>query len=423
MRELKVYVEINGQMQFVGTIYGYTYEDACFKYDTEYLHNFEAAPISISLPLQDEAFSAADTTNFFEGLLPEGFSRRAVADWIKVDEKDYLTILAVLGKECLGAIKVVEGDSSEDAGYELLSDARVKELAAEGATKSTQILMETHLSLTGATGKVGLYYDAMEDKWYLPKGDAPSTHIVKQSHVRLKQIVLNEQLCILTAKNLGIEVPHSFIVDMNSNDDELLYATERYDRIFSSNRMIDGKPCPSRLHQEDFAQALGISAKDKYENEQLMYMQKMFKLVRNHSSKPIEDQQALLRMIVFNYLIGNTDCHVKNFSLLYSSDLKSKRLAPAYDLVATRVYKTTSDMSFYIGGELDIERITRESFSLAADEIGMTTRVVLNIFDDVADRLESAMDQAANELANQGFESAVFLKKEILKTRESSGIR
>ncbi|MBP3273397.1 MAG: HipA N-terminal domain-containing protein, partial [Butyrivibrio sp.] len=90
MRELKVYVEINGQMQFVGTIYGNTYEDACFKYDTEYLHNFEAAPISISLPLQDEAFSAADTTNFFEGLLPEGFSRRAVADWIKVDEKDYL---------------------------------------------------------------------------------------------------------------------------------------------------------------------------------------------------------------------------------------------------------------------------------------------------------------------------------------------
>ncbi|MBO5622146.1 MAG: HipA domain-containing protein [Butyrivibrio sp.] len=122
-------------------------------------------------------------------------------------------------------------------------------------------------------------------------------------------------------------------------------------------------------------------------------------------------------------MIGNTDCHVKNFSLLYSSDLKSKRLAPAYDLVATRVYKTTSDMSFYIGGELDIERITRESFSLAADEIGMTTRVVLNIFDDVADRLESAMDQAANELANQGFESADSLKKEILMTRGSSGIR
>ncbi len=43
MRELKVYVEINGQMQFVGTICGNTYEDACFKYDTEYLNNFESA--------------------------------------------------------------------------------------------------------------------------------------------------------------------------------------------------------------------------------------------------------------------------------------------------------------------------------------------------------------------------------------------
>lgn len=53
------------------------------------------------------------------------------------------------------------------------------------------------MSQTGASGKVGLYYD--EEKWYLPIGEAPSTHIVKQSHVRLKRIVANEQLCLLTA--------------------------------------------------------------------------------------------------------------------------------------------------------------------------------------------------------------------------------
>ena len=93
-----------------------------------------------------------------------------------------------------------------------MSAEEVKRLAQEGATESAELVTKAHLSLTGASGKVGLYYDNEKDEWYLPYGDAPSTHIVKQSHVRLKNIVANEQLCLLTAKKLGIEVPESFIV-------------------------------------------------------------------------------------------------------------------------------------------------------------------------------------------------------------------
>ena len=62
-------------------------------------------------------------------------------------------------------------------------------------------------------------------------GTAPSTHIVKQSHVRLEGIVTNEQLSMMTAAKCGIEVPQSFIIDLGSgNDSEVLYATRRYDR-------------------------------------------------------------------------------------------------------------------------------------------------------------------------------------------------
>lgn len=46
-------------------------------------------------------------------------------------------------------------------------------------------MTKAHLSLTGASGKVGLYYDTENSAWYLPVGTAPSTHIVKQSHIRL----------------------------------------------------------------------------------------------------------------------------------------------------------------------------------------------------------------------------------------------
>lgn len=416
MRELSVYIELNGIQTLVGKISGEQYNDARFRYVREYIEAKEAAPISVSLPFQDDYFSTEQTRNFFESLLPEGFSRKAVADWMKADENDYIAILAQLGRECLGAIKIVEGNDDRESGYELLSAERVKALAAEGATKSTEILLETHLSLTGASGKVGLYYNSDNNKWYLPKGDAPSTHIVKQSHVRHKQIVLNEQLCIQTAKRIGIAVPESFIVSNGSqSDQDVLYATPRYDRPLSENKIIDGLKCPYRLHQEDFAQALGIFASDKYEKVPSGYMSRMFDLLRHNSVNPIEDQIALLRIIIFNYLIGNTDCHVKNFSLLYSEDLKSKRLAPAYDLVATRVYRTTSNMSFYIGGELDISKINRNNFAISASEIGLSEKMVLDNFDYVANKLEGAMTEAAEELANKGFDNSISLKNEILK--------
>lgn len=127
-------------------------------------------------------------------------------------------------------------------------------------------------------------------------------------------------------------------------------------------------------------------------------MKRMFELIRSNSSNPVEDQRALLRSIVLNFLIGNTDCHVKNYSLLYGTDLRSKRLAPIYDLVATRVYKTTSEMSFFIGGELDIEKIDRTNFVKAADEIGMSGRIVQSIFDEVTEKYEKALTAAADEL-------------------------
>ncbi|MCR5481942.1 MAG: type II toxin-antitoxin system HipA family toxin [Clostridia bacterium] len=417
MRELKVYIERDGKQIPAGRIAGEGYADASFAYTKDYLDSADAAPISILLPLKEEPFTPERTKNFFESLLPEGFSRKAVADWMKIDEKDYISILAELGKECLGAIKIIEGTNDEALGYELLSDERVKALAEEGATKSTKILLETHLSLTGATGKVGLYYDSESGNWYLPIGDAPSTHIVKQSHVRLKKIVLNEQLCMKTAGKLGINVPETFIISQQSKDDEnLLFAIARYDRVLSDEKVIDGLKCPYRLHQEDFAQALGIFAADKYELKPSGYLAGMFELIRNNSSSPLEDQTELLKMIIFNYLTGNTDCHVKNFSLLYSKDLKSKRLAPAYDLIATRVYRMTSNMSFYIGGELNIENITRNCFARAASEIGLSEKIVLKNFDELADGFETAISEAANELSEVGFKNALDMKDEIIKS-------
>lgn len=423
MNTLLVSIERNGTMIPVGTINGDDSSDACFAYLPEYLQESDAVAISISLPLRVEPYPATQTARFFEGLLPEGFTRRSVAQWMHVDENDYLSILHGLGRECLGAFCITEPGEELRASYEPITEQQVRELAAEGATKSAEIVTKSHLSLTGASGKVGLYYDSKNGKWFLPWGTAPSTHIVKQSHVRLDGIVTNEQLALSTAAKCGIAIPHSFIINTGAGEEhEVLFATERYDRVFSEQAQpIGGLPRPLRLHQEDFAQAMGIPASRKYEKNYSGYMRGMFDILRRYSADPVRDQMRLWDIIVFNYLIGNTDAHVKNFSLLYSPSLKGVRLAPAYDIVSTTVYEqSTRDMAFSIGRVYSIDEIKREHFSSAAKDVGLGERMAMRRFDDMCARLRNALREATKELVSAGYPKAEDMEARILK---SGGIK
>ena len=419
MRKLSVFIEINGSSEYVGEIFGTDSTDACFSYADTYLDNPEHRAISIGLPLEERVFNSQRTRIFFEGLLPEGFTRRCVAEWMHVDENDYISILAGLGKECLGAIKILdEMDKKIVPEYRKLSAEEVYNLASEGATESAELVTKSHLSLTGASGKVGLYYNAEEAQWYLPIGDAPSTHIVKQSHVRLKKIVTNEQLCLLTAKYLGIEIPESFIVTTESMDEEaVLFATKRYDRKFTEdNRMLNGMPVPYRMHQEDFAQALGIAASNKYEKNNEGYLKMLFEVLWRYSADPMTDSLKLWDICVFNYLVGNTDNHIKNLSLLYGRDLKSIRLAPAYDIVSTQIYEnSTENMALSINGICNINEITRDSFEKAASQIGLGAKMAMKRFDILVTGFAGAMNRAKEELKAQGFEQVEQICEKIMQ--------
>ena len=409
---LTVLIEINGVMTKTGSITGTDYKDAVFAYDDSYMAEKNHRPISISLPLSKKPFSAESTRNYFEGLLPEGFTRKSIADSMHSDPDDYISILRELGRECLGAIQILdESIRTVEAEYKELSKKEVKALAKEGASHSANLVIQSHLSLTGASGKTGLYYDEKKKKWYQPVGSAPSNFIVKQSHVRLSNIVVNEQLCLLTAKKLGIDVPESFVVQTGKNktgDADILFATKRFDRVVTDDsRKVKDLPVPYRLHQEDFAQALGINSSQKYEKNGEHYLKQMFNIIRSYSANPIEDQFKLWRITVFNFLIGNTDNHIKNYSLLYNKDLRTVRLAPCYDVVATRVYKTDiNEMSLSINGKLNMDEVTRADFELEAKSCGLGTKPAMKIFDEVQNGLLEALKESAGELEGKGFAQA-----------------
>jgi serine/threonine-protein kinase HipA len=418
MINLSVYIEINGTEKHVGNISGNNSDDACFEYSKDYLADIKSKAISISLPLSEIRFDPVKTRNFFEGLLPEGFTKHFVAQWLHEDENDYLSLLHNLGRECLGAVRIIaENDDIPSSSYKKLTFSEVKKLAKEGASESASLVTKAHLSLTGASGKAGLYFDEKNNDWFLPLGSAPSTHIVKQSHIRLKQIVTNEHLCLLAAKRAGISIPESFILNTGSGaDEDILFATKRFDRIISAdNRNLNGLIVPNRLHQEDFAQALGISAADKYEKDNGGYLKKCFDLIKNYSSSPIEDQLKLWNICIFNYLIGNTDNHIKNISLLYSKDMKSIRLAPAYDIVSTIIYENSSEnMALSIDGKYNIYDITRDSFKNEAVNIGIGVNVAMKHFDTMFERFENALESAKNELSASAFDNSEGIYEKIL---------
>lgn len=426
MNKVKVSIEIEGKQTEAGFISG---QDGRYRfcYSAGYLRRPGAASISKSMPLQEEPFSSVITENFFDGLLPEGFTRRAVAGWLHEDDADYLTILSALGSECLGAIQIhpVDDDkmSSDRQGpaYKKLTLDQVRELAREGATVSAKLVTRAHISLTGATGKAGLYLDPESGDWYLPVGTAPSTHIVKQSHVRLKSIVANEQLTQLTASLLGIDTPESFIINLGDGaDSEVLLATRRYDRVIDErSQVLAGLKIPFRLHQEDFSQALGIPASRKYEKENRRedgYLPMMFSLIRNEFRNPLEDQLKLWDRIIFCFLTGNTDSHLKNFSMLYSKDLQSVKLAPQYDLVSTAVYdSSTREMSFFIGDEITLGKIRRESFSKEAEYCGISKSLAMRRLDKMAGKFENALEEAAERLAEEGIPGTGQMRERILE--------
>ena len=417
MNSYQVSIEIGGRQIRVGDIQFTNADDAVFSYAEEYLERPDARPISLSLPLQAEHFSPKQTKTFFSGLLPEGFTRRSVASWMHVDEDDYVSMLFGLGQECLGAIRISDGKEPPRDSYDRLGMEQVKALANEGASKSSQILVETHLSLAGATGKVGLYYDEPSGEWYLPKGTAPSTHIVKQSHVRLDGIVPNEKLCLLTAEKLGLAVPESFIINTGDAEDrDVLFAAKRYDRKITENSArIDGLPRPYRLHQEDFCQAMGIPAAEKYEHDHAGYLRGMFDILRKFSADPLRDQVELWKTVVLNILLGNTDGHIKNSSLLYDEELNAVRLAPVYDMVSTVIYDaSTKQMAMSIGGEYDIRRVKEENIYACADEVGLGRGIAARTFRQLADGFEKALKESAAELSEKGFVNAGEICERIL---------
>ncbi len=394
-RMLEVYL----QDKLVGTLEQTDSGNLAFAYDANYL-NTESFGISLSLPLQSGTFKGRQVRAFFSGLLPEESVRDRLAKYLGLSEKNPFALLEVVGGDCAGALalypqKQKPSRAIDDA--EVLDKARLKEVL--DLIKRRPMLAgddEYRLSLAGAQDKLAVGF--RDGRVLLIKGGAPTTHILKPMIERVKDSVHNELFCMKLAKMVGIDVPEA---SLHFVDDMPYYLAERYDRHIAEDGTI------TRIHQEDFCQALGIAPEIKYEREGGPCIADCQNLIARYAARPAADQIKLLNIVLFNFFAGNADAHGKNFSLLYKGE--KPELAPAYDLLSTAIYPDLSEkMAMKIGGKYKPGNVYLRHFHRLVADTKAAQSAMNGQIKMMIDKMMAAAPSLKADLTKDGLVSDVF---------------
>lgn len=381
--------------EFAGVLASTADQGVVFSYDDSYRTNKSNSTLSISMPLSKKEYSQKECLPFFSGLLPEGDVKRRVSDFLHVSESSTLKLLQELGGECAGMISILPENKNcsvqksyafNNENYELLDDETlygfIKNINVRPLLKAKK---ELRLSLAGAQEKLPLVY--FDKKYYLPKSDAPSTHIVKPSgDGELSTLSINEFVCMKLAQSCGLNVPN---VELKTINNTTFLLEERYDRIVNKKSI-------KRLHQEDFCQALGIMSDRKYQNDNGPDIAKIYSLIQKECTIPLLDTKEFLKYVIFNFIIGNCDAHGKNYSLLYEKG--SSKLSPIYDAICTLVYPSlTKKMSMKIGKHYEILKVTKQDFVELATSINLKSSIVLKMLDETITNITNDFDKIREE--------------------------
>jgi serine/threonine-protein kinase HipA len=336
------------------------------EYSFDYMARHRA--ISLALPTTQTSFTSSQSRPFFEALLPEGTVREQIAAQLKLAATDSYSLLAALGRDCAGALQVMEAKRlSEPASARWLDSSELDALIAELPSHPLGIDAgdeRLRLSLAGVQRKAVLVRDDA-GRFGQPLHGLPSTHILKPDLTTgdYPAVALNEYFCMRLARDVGLPVAN---VELATIAERPCLIVERFDR--------DSTSAPARrLHQEDLCQALGITPDFKYQlpDWRLPSYEALGGLLDQHGTRPGADRLAIAEAAVFHFLVGNADAHAKNISLLHHAE--GVRLAPLYDIVSTEAYpELNSQLALGIGDEFDPDSIGEIAWGDLAYDLGLS---------------------------------------------------
>lgn len=314
-----------------------------FLYSDDWLADPSAIPLSLSMPLAIAKHGDDAVRPYMTGLLPD---REATLEaWgrtFQVSPRNPFALLAHVGEDLAGAVQMVPPERLENLrqreGATRLSPATLSERFKELMRQPGLIEFAPgggRFSLPGAQPKKALYL--VRGRWYEPRGRTPSTHILKPPIPNLPGQIENEAFCLRLAPLLDLPAPHIWIERFG---DLSVLVIERYDRVRMDGRRrlaIDQSGGEvRRVHQEDCCQALKVMPQAKYQNQGGPGIKNIMTLLSG-SARPSEDRDRFMRAQAYNFVIGGTDAHAKNYGLLLAAGGRF-RLAPLYDVISILPY-------------------------------------------------------------------------------------
>lgn len=267
---------------------------------------------------------------YFQNLLPEGHNRQRLAAERGCSPDDEFELLAAAGHDLMGGLEVEPMPRDEaipdvvrhwhtSQGLDVLEPGFVEFPVADAA------------SLPGIVTKFSAVQDGR--RYTVRRKGAAGSVILKLPSTLHPDLVANEFSCYQLCQALGLTTADAQIISRAQADlpehlpfDEIL-AVQRFDHL----------PDGTRVHMEEFNQALGYAPRHKYGKGLQQDWPTMLRVLDRLSPQPVADTREFLARTVAAILMGNTDAHLKNWALVYP-DGRHPRLAPVYDCVCVAAF-------------------------------------------------------------------------------------
>jgi serine/threonine-protein kinase HipA len=428
-----------------------------------------AYPLSLSMPLAAQEHPHGAIEPFIWGLLPDNeFVLNRWAKQFHVSPRNAFALISHVGEDCAGAVQFVTPDRREEmttappvetqwlTETEVASRLRVLQSDASAGRAPSDT---GQFSLAGAQPKTALLFDGQ--RWGVPSGRTPTTHILKPPTGGFDGHAENEHLCLRLARSLGLPTSHS---EVRKFEGVTAIVLERYDRVniltsveqmvtSNTHLAIDPAKLPDsllrnkilvasteddvkmqailgharatpvyRVHQEDFCQALRVHPSLKYQNEGGPGPQQIVEKIRSHivdggrSEKhadikaPEVDVQTFIDALIFNWLIGGTDAHAKNYSILISGSVV--RLAPLYDIASILAYDDIdpkkAKLAMKIGQEYKLQSITLSDWRELAASIRFDEPLLIDRIRAMAKALPDLLTTQIKQLSDSGINHQII---------------
>jgi serine/threonine-protein kinase HipA len=394
-RTLRVYLDGTP----TGTLTQSSHGSLGFVYDDGYGADGDPTPLSLSLPVLSRRHRDKAVRSYLEGLLPDSEgTRQRWGRECNVSLNNPFALLTHVGRDAAGAVQILPPDvdpadaQARTGDIEWLSADDVGDLVQGLATHQFDWdpgKFGGRWSLAGAQPKIALFREPASGQFGVPRDSTPTNVIVKPAIAGYARHHVNETLCLRAAREVGLLAA---TVEMEQFGDVQVLIATRYDRTRDNSGW-------RRVHQEDLCQALSVHPSLKYQSDGGPGVGDIADLL---GRLPIEDREVnaerFFKALAYNVLIGGTDAHAKNYSLVLIGS--RAQIAPLYDVASAAPYDQRERLrsSMKIGEHWKMLDVNDSDWGKVGRRLGISGERAVSWVDELRGELPGAFTRAAASL-------------------------